>query len=86
MSDRYAHGWCDYRGMYGNEPVSKLELIEMEAKRTRMSKQLAQALLEDKGDFAYMYCLEKLDENPENQLWRDTLKWLNDLTERKETK
>lgn len=57
---------------------------EHETKRTRMSKELAKALLEDKGSFAHMYCLEKLDDNPENKLWRDALAWLDDLTKQKE--
>jgi hypothetical protein len=59
----------------------------------RLSKQIAQELLEDYGDGAYLYCLEKLSNNTQNpQLWRDVLTWLDDtewvswLTETETTK
>lgn len=57
---------------------------EREVKRMRMTKQLAETLLEDMGDQAYVYALEKVNEKPNNQLWRDTLSWMDDLTKEKE--
>jgi hypothetical protein len=50
-----------------------------EKSKHRMSKQIAQELLEDYGDSAYLYCVEKLSTNTQNpQLWRDVLTWLDD--------
>ena len=50
-----------------------------EHSKHRMSKQIAQELLEDYGDSAYLYCVEKLSLNTQNpQLWRDVLTWLDD--------
>ena len=64
-----------------------------EKSKHRMSKQIAQELLEDYGDSAYLYCVEKLSNNTQNpQLWRDVLTWLDDtewvlwLTETETTK
>ena len=54
------------------------------SKRMRMTKQLAETLLADMGDQAYVFALEKVNENPSNQLWRDTLSWMDDLTKEKE--
>ena len=45
----------------------------------RMSKQLAQELIEQMGDNAYLFCVEKLSNGAEHpQLWRDVLTWLDD--------
>jgi len=56
----------------------------------RLSKQIAQELLEDYGDGAYLYCLEKLSNNTGSpQLWRDVLTWLTETeteTNKGETK
>ena len=64
-----------------------------EKSKHRMSKKIAQELLEDYGDGAYLYCVEKLSNNTANpQLWRDVLTWLDDtewvswLTETETTK
>lgn len=57
---------------------------ERQPKRMRMTKQLAETLLEDMGDQAYVYALEKVNNNPSNQLWRDTLSWMDELTKQKE--
>ena len=57
---------------------------EREPKRQRLSKQLAQTLIEAWGDHAHFKALEELEKNPNNQLWRDTLSWMDDLTKEKE--
>ena len=45
----------------------------------RMAKQLAQELIEQRGDNAYLFCVEKLSNGTEHpQLWRDVLTWLDD--------
>ena len=45
----------------------------------RMAKQLAQELIEQRGDGAYLFCVEKLSNGTEHpQLWRDVLTWLDD--------
>lgn len=57
---------------------------ERQSKRMRMTLQLAETLLADMGDQAYVYALEKVNERPDNQLWRDTLSWMDELTKQKE--
>jgi len=48
--------------------------------RHRMSKELAEELLAEKGDGAYFYCVEKLASNTQNPLmWRDVLTYLDEM-------
>jgi hypothetical protein len=49
--------------------------------RHRMSKELAEELLAEKGDGAYFYCLEKLasDRVLAKSLWRDVLTHLDEM-------
>lgn len=56
---------------------------EREPKRRRLSKQLAETLIDAWGDHAHFKALEELEKNPNNQLWRDTLSWLDELTKQK---
>ena len=45
-----------------------------------MSEQIAQELIEEAGDGAYTYCLEKLANNTHNPLlWRDVLTHLDEM-------
>jgi hypothetical protein len=45
-----------------------------------MSEQIAQELIEEAGDGAYLYCLEKLANNTQNPLlWRDVLTYLDEM-------
>ena len=47
--------------------------------RHRMSKEIAEELLKDLGDSAFVYCLERIENNAQNsQLWRDVLLWLGE--------
>lgn len=47
--------------------------------RHRMSKEIAEELLRDMGDSAFVYCLERIENNAQNsQLWRDVLLWLGE--------
>jgi hypothetical protein len=67
------------------DTMDKYEFAPKEemSKRMRMTKQLAQTLLADMGDQAYVFALEKVNDNPSNQLWRDTLSWMDELTKEK---
>lgn len=56
---------------------------EREPKRMRLTKQLADQLIDQFGDHAHFRAMEELEKNPNNQLWRDTLSWLDDLTKEK---
>lgn len=48
--------------------------------RRRFSKEIAEELLAEKGDFAYLYALEKVEtERGHTELWRDVLIWLDEL-------
>jgi hypothetical protein len=49
--------------------------------RHRFSKEIAEELLLDEGgDGAYFYCIERLARDTEHpQLWRDVLIWLDEL-------
>jgi len=45
-----------------------------------MSEQVAQEILEEVGDGAYAYCLEKIINNEKNPLlWRDVLTHLDEM-------
>ena len=47
--------------------------------RHRMSKEIAEELLRDMGDSAFVYCLERIENSAKNpQLWRDVLTWLTE--------
>jgi hypothetical protein len=56
-------------------------LTNIASKRHRMSKELAEELLAEKGDDAYFYCLEKLDSDRvlAKSLWRDVLTCLDEM-------
>lgn len=48
--------------------------------RHRMSKEIAEELIAEKGDGAYFYCVEKLATNTQNPLmWRDVLTYLDEM-------
>ena len=48
--------------------------------RHRMSKELAEDLLAEMGDNAYLYCVEKLANNTTApRLWRDVLTYLDEM-------
>lgn len=50
--------------------------------RRRFSKEIAEELLAEKGDFAHFYALEKLESGgltTHTELWRDVLIWLDEL-------
>ena len=50
--------------------------------RHRFSKEIAEELIAEKKDFAYLYALEKLEgyeSTPMRELWRDVLTWLNEM-------
>jgi hypothetical protein len=48
--------------------------------RHRMSKEIAEELLRDLGDSAFVHVLERLESNNtvNRQLWRDVLTWLTE--------
>ena len=47
--------------------------------RHRMSKEIAEDLINEKGDGAYLHCLEKLTNDTSNpRLWRDVLTYLDE--------
>jgi hypothetical protein len=48
--------------------------------RHRMSKEIAEELLRDFGDSAFVHVLERLESNNtvNRQLWRDVLAWMGD--------
>lgn len=48
--------------------------------RHRFSKEIAEELLNDKQEFAYLYALEKLANDTNHpQLWRDVMLWLDEM-------
>lgn len=47
--------------------------------RHRMSKELAEELIQEMGDSAYLFCVEKLQRGAHPLLWRDVLTWLDEL-------
>jgi hypothetical protein len=48
--------------------------------RHRMSKEIAEELVEEMGDKAYLYCVEKLATNTQNpRMWRDVLTYLDEM-------
>jgi hypothetical protein len=48
--------------------------------RHRMSKELAEDLIKEKGDGAYLHCLERLSNNTNSpRLWRDVLTYLDEM-------
>jgi len=50
--------------------------------RMRMSKELAKELKEQRGNGAYLYCVERLSNNTDHpQLWRDVLSWLDETND-----
>ena len=65
----------------------KLQLMEMASNRNitpesrhRMSKELAEDLLAEMGDNAYLHCVEKLANNTQApRLWRDVLTYLDEM-------
>ena len=63
-----------FREMASNRTITPVS-------RHRMSKELAEELLAEKGDGAYFYCLEKLasDRVLAKSLWRDVLTHLDEM-------
>ena len=48
--------------------------------RHRMSKEIAEELLRDLGDSAFVHVLERIENSAKNpQLWRDVLAWMGEL-------
>lgn len=47
--------------------------------RARMTKQIAQYLLDEHGPLAYTLALDKVETEPHPQMWRDVLAWLDDI-------
>ena len=49
--------------------------------RHRFSKEIAEELIAEKKDFAYLYALEMLETQPEGAkgMWRDVLTWLDEM-------
>ena len=49
--------------------------------RHRFSKEIAEDLIADKGAFAHLYALEKVETQPAGAkpMWRDVLAWLDEL-------
>jgi hypothetical protein len=55
-------------------------VTNVEASRHRMSKEIAEELLAEKGAGAHFYCVEKLALEPNSpRMWRDVLAWLDEL-------
>lgn len=56
-------------------------MTNIPAQRHRLSKELTEDLLAEKGeDGAYMHCLERLANNTQNPaLWRDVLTFLDEM-------
>jgi len=48
--------------------------------RHRMSKEIAEDLINEKGEGAYLHCLERLSNNTNSpRLWRDVLTYLDEM-------
>ena len=48
--------------------------------RHRMAKEVAEELIADKGEQAYLFCLEKLaNDTKAPKLWRDVLTYLDEM-------
>ena len=61
------------------ETASQMKGLTPES-RHRMSKEIAEELLAEKGAGAYLYCVEKLANNTNApRLWRDVLSYLDEL-------
>ena len=63
------------------ETASQMKGLTPES-RHRMSKEIAEELLKEKGEFAHFYCTEKLANNTSSpRLWRDVLTYLDEIGE-----
>lgn len=47
--------------------------------RHRFSKEIAEELMQEKGEFAHFYALEKMESRNNVPLWRDVLAWLDEM-------
>lgn len=55
-------------------------MFELKESRQRMTKEIAQALIEWYGPMAAVHCLEKLtNDAPQPQMWRDVMSWITEL-------
>jgi len=52
---------------------------EKKEDRVRMTKQIAEYLLEQYGPLAYTHALDKVETESQPQMWRDVLAWLDDI-------
>lgn len=68
-----------------NEPFVGMKetayrLTNISEKRHRMAKEIAEELIDEKGEGAWFYCLEKLAGKTQSpQLWRDVLTYLDEM-------
>ena len=61
------------------ETASQMKGLTPES-RHRMSKEIAEDLLKEKGEFAHFYCAEKLaNDTKAPRLWRDVLSYLDEI-------
>lgn len=77
VEDRY------FKRMHFNNLVRRAEFMGDVPARKRLSKQIAESLIESHGAFAHVYALEHVetDETTNSQLWRDVLAYLDELGE-----
>lgn len=47
--------------------------------RHRMSREIALEVLEEHGDFSYLWVVEKLNNSANAGMWRDVLTWIDEL-------
>ena len=65
------------------ETASQMKGLTPES-RHRMSKEIAEELLKEKGEFAHFYCTEKLANNTSApRLWRGVLAYLDEINQTK---
>lgn len=60
---------------YGTNKPSETDT----SNRARMTKQIAEYLLDEHGPLAYTLALDKVETEPHPQMWRDVLAWLDDI-------
>jgi hypothetical protein len=59
-------------------------MSELKESRQRMTKEIAQELIEWYGPMASLHCLEKLiDDASQPQMWRDVMSWIDELQGKK---
>ena len=60
----------------GKENYGMVQTVQ----RRRFSKEIAEELIAEKGEFAYLYALEQAETTRDTSLWKDVLTWLDELT------